>query len=90
MRIDMFVVGIIVWSIFGFALAKNLIGSEGFEYVNPIWIYKTFRVNYFGAAVCCILFNLLSPIGSICYWFYKLFGSICYWFYKLCTVGRKH
>lgn len=81
MSIGMFVVLIIAWSVFGFVLANIFIYSEGlgFEYVNPIWIYKTFRVNYFGAAVCCILFNLLSPIGSI-----------CYWFYKLCTVGRKY
>ena len=79
MSIGMFVVLIITWSLVGFLLANIFIKSDGFEYVNPIWIYKRFCVNYFGAAVCCILFNLISPIGSI-----------CYWFYKLCTVGRKH
>lgn len=78
MSIGMFVWLIIVWSIFGLVLASIFINSEGFEYVNPIWIYKTFHVNYFGVAVCCTFFNLLNPIGSI-----------CYWFYKLCTVGRK-
>lgn len=79
MSIGMFIVFIIAWSVFGFLLVTIFIDSEDFEYVNPIWICKTFRVNYFGAAVCCILFNLLSPIVSI-----------CYWFYKLCTVGRKY
>ena len=49
-----------------------------FSYVNPIKIYKTYRVNYFGAALICIIYNLLCPIGSI-----------GYWFYKLCTFGRK-
>ena len=72
MSIRMFVVLIIAWSVFGFLLANIFVDSEGFEYVNPIWIYKRFRVNYFGAAVCCTFFNLLSPIVSICYWFYKL------------------
>lgn len=74
----MIVILAIGWSVIGFGLAYMLMGSEGLEYVNPIWIYKKYRVNYFGAAVLCILFNLICPIGSI-----------CYWFYKLCTVGRK-
>ena len=49
-----------------------------FSYVNPIKIYKTYRVNYFGAALICIIYNLLCPIGSI-----------GYWIYKICAVGRK-
>lgn len=69
---------IIAWSAIGFGVAFTSMDSEGFEYVNPIWIYKKYRVNYFGAAMICIFYNLISPIGSI-----------CYWFYKLCTVGRK-
>lgn len=51
---------------------------DDFSYVNPIKIYKTYRVNYFGAALICIIYNLLCPIGSI-----------GYWFYKICTIGRK-
>ena len=69
---------IMPWSIVGFVLFNMVIDSEGFEYVNPVWIYKRYRVNYFGAAVICILYNLICPIGSI-----------CYWIYKLCTVGRR-
>ena len=49
-----------------------------FSFMNPIKIYRTYRVNYFGAALICIIYNLLCPIGSI-----------GYWFYKLCTFGRK-
>ena len=49
-----------------------------FSFMNPIKIYRTYRVNYFGAAIICIIYNLLCPIGSI-----------GYWFYKLCTFGRK-
>ena len=69
---------VVSWSVVGFVLSDILINSEGFEYVNPVWIYKRYRVNYFGAAVLCILYNLICPIGSI-----------CYWIYKLCTVGRR-
>ena len=49
-----------------------------FSFMNPIKIYRTYRVNYFGAALICIIYNLLCPIGSI-----------GYWLYKLCTFGRK-
>ena len=69
---------VMLWSTVGFALSIIAINSEGLEYVNPVWIYKRYRVNYFGAAVLCILYNLICPIGSI-----------CYWIYKLCTVGRR-
>ncbi len=69
---------IMLWSAVGFVLSMIAINSEGLEYVNPVWIYKRYCVNYFGAAVLCILYNLISPIGSI-----------CYWIYKLCTVGRR-
>lgn len=63
MSIGMFIVLIITWSLVGFLLANILVDSEGFEYVNPIWIYKTFRVNYFGVAVCCILLICLALLG---------------------------
>ena len=72
---------LMVWSICG-AIILGLCGTfdkfDDFSYVNPIKIYKTYRVNYFGAALICIIYNLLCPIGSI-----------GYWFYKLCTFGRK-
>ena len=69
---------VVIWSVVGVTVSMTAINSEGLEYVNPVWIYKRYRVNYFGAAVLCILYNLICPIGSI-----------CYWIYKLCTVGRR-
>ena len=69
---------VVIWSVVGVTVSMTAINSEGLEYVNPVWIYKRYRVNYFGAAVLCILYNLICPIGSI-----------CYWSYKLCTVGRR-
>ena len=69
---------VVTWNVVGFTVSMIAINSEGFEYVNPVWIYKRYRVNYFGAGVLCILYNLICPIGSI-----------CYWIYKLCTVGRR-
>ena len=71
----------IVWSLLG-ALFLVMVGVldkfDDFSFLNPIKIYKTYRVNYFGTALICIIYNLLYPIGSI-----------GYWIYKICTVGRK-
>ena len=70
-----------VWSVGG-EIILGIVGVidefNDFSFVNPIKIYKTYKVNYFGAAIICIIYNLLCPIGSI-----------GYWFYKLCTFGRK-
>lgn len=51
---------------------------DGFEFVNPNWIYRNYRVNKFGAIFLSVLFGLICPIGTI-----------IYWIYKLCTIGRK-
>lgn len=67
----------VVHNFFGLVLACGM-DSTGFQFVNPIWIYRHYGVNVFGAIILTILFNLICPIGSI-----------CYWFYKLCTVGRR-
>lgn len=72
---------LMVWSLGG-AMILGLCGTydkfDDLSYVNPIKIYKTYKVNYFGAAIICIIYNLLCPIASI-----------GYWFYKICTFGRK-
>ena len=72
---------LMVWSICG-AIILGLLGVvdefDDLSYVNPIKIYRIYRVNYLGATLICIIYNLLCPIGSI-----------GYWFYKLCTFGRK-
>lgn len=51
--------------------------TDGWEFVNPIYIYKYNHVNWFGAIVVALFYNLLCPVGSL-----------IYWVYKLCTVGR--
>ena len=72
---------LMVWSLGG-AIILCTIGVidefNDFSFVNPIKIYKTYKVNYFGAALICIIYNLLCPVGSI-----------GYWIYKICIVGRK-
>lgn len=55
-----------------------IIMADGWEFVNPVHVYKYNKVNWFGAIVVALIYNALCPIGSV-----------CYWFYKLCTVGRK-
>ena len=52
--------------------------ADGWEFVNPIHVYNYNHVNWFGAFIVALFYNALCPIGSV-----------CYWFYKLCTVGRK-
>jgi hypothetical protein len=74
----------ILWSILGFvlllfsAMEGGILDAQGFEFVNPVYIYKNCRVNAFGAILVAFLLSLICPIGTI-----------CYWIYKLCTVGRK-
>lgn len=78
---------ILAWSLVGgFVLAiasslqnKGVINmSDGWEFVNPIHVYKYNKVNWFGAIIVALIYNVLCPIGSV-----------CYWFYKLCTIGRE-
>lgn len=52
--------------------------TKGFEFVNPVWWYRNYPVNPFGAAMCAIGFTILCPVVAI-----------GYWFYKLCTAGRR-
>ena len=57
---------------------ETFTNSDGLEFVNPVWIYKKYGVNWFGAALLSLFFNMLT-----------LPYALCYWIYKLCTVGRK-
>lgn len=71
----------LAWSLCGtlFLVIVGVLDKfDDFSFLNPIKIYKTYHVNYFGAALICIVYNFLCPIGSI-----------GYWFYKLCTFGRE-
>jgi len=55
----------------------SYLDSFNAERMNPVFLYEHSRVNWFGAAMLALFANLLCPIGTI-----------IYWFYKLCTVGR--
>ena len=49
---------------------------------NPVWLYEHYNVNYFGAAMLTIIFNLLCPIASILSWLYIILKFVF-------TAGRK-
>lgn len=78
----------VLWSIFGlFGLVPMITHcgphgaiaqAWGLEFVNPIFVYKHNRVNWFGALIVATGYGLVCPMATI-----------GYWFYKLCTVGRK-
>ena len=54
------------------------VDGANFSFVNPIVIYNKTKLNWFGAVVLTVIFNVLLPAVSIPYWIYKIF-----------TVGRK-
>lgn len=58
-------------------ISDSRLASHGFEFVNPAWLHKRIRVNWFGAVLLAIIFNILV-----------LPDAVLYWIYKLCTVGR--
>lgn len=82
----------IVWTFIGFfilhtyeenSVEYNCSSSADFLcYLNPVWVYKHYKVNAVGCILLTILFNLICPVLSIIYWIIKLIGWIC-------TVGRK-
>lgn len=81
------VVGILllVWNMVGFAIHIAIAMSDSklsscllWDYLNPLWLYKEYRLNWFGIFLFSLLLNLLCPVLTLILWF-------C----KLCTVGRK-
>lgn len=81
MIVEIMIVEIIFLTFFSgviVCLINCFTNSNGLEFVNPIYLYTKFKVNWFGAGLIAIVFNIL------CFPF-----SCCYWLYKLCTVGRK-
>lgn len=59
-------------------LAEGCIDQFNFSFVNPLVIYKNIKVNWFGAAILAIIFNIVF-----------IAAAVPYWFYKLCTCGRR-
>ena len=77
------IVGLLLWSLIGYCVAYEMSDNvrwhaDGFEYLNPCWIYQYYQVNWFGCILLFLWYSLLCPLGLV-----------IYWFYKLCTVGRK-
>lgn len=83
----------IIWNILGLGIItfiiacnqspyyrnQNLYGqANGFEIVNPKFVYQHTKVNWFGATFLALINTVLCPIGAM-----------IYWFYKICTIGRK-
>ena len=86
MNIGEFIAVTVIWHIIGFLILAMisalsnvdvLDSAEGFEFVNPCFIYKYSYVNWFGTILLTIFYSFMMPIGTV-----------CYWLYKLCTVGR--
>lgn len=87
MSLEELILSLFLWNFFGavaliFAHCLSSGGvmymTDGWEFVNPIYIYRYNRVNWFGAIMVALVYNLVCPVGAI-----------IYWFYKLCTVGRE-
>ena len=72
--IALMIIYVFINIIFIFNISIETMGT-GF---NPVQVYKTYKVNWFG----CIMLVLLAHIMF-------LIMAIVYWFYKLCTVGRE-
>ena len=74
----------IVLTVFGVLVITGLIGlfigglvdTDGAEFVNPIYLKKKFRINWFGASMLALIFNVIAVPWAI-----------CYWVYKICTIG---
>lgn len=75
-----YIILIILWNIVGFAIHLRFMADDLFCMVNPFNVYKYHKsLNWFGTLLVTLLYNIMCPVGTI-----------CYWFYKLCTVGRKN
>lgn len=60
----------------------NSSNSDFLCYLNPVWVWKNYKVNVIGCFFLVLLFNLICPLLTVIYWTIKLIGWIC-------TVGRK-
>ena len=67
-----------------FVILSYLSGAErdydiGLEFFDPVCNYRAWKsMNWFGVIFFTLLWNIIFPVFSL-----------IYWFYKLCTIGRK-
>lgn len=66
-------VNVLAWFFLG---VMSVCGANP-SFVNPIVIYNSIKVNWFGACLLAIVCNVALPVVAI-----------PYWIYKICTVGR--
>lgn len=68
-------INIMFWIVF---FTSEFFASLGLSFFNPVVFYNNIKVNWFGAWLLAIVFNLMLPSAAV-----------FYWIYKICTVGRK-
>ena len=63
-----------------FTLFPVLCGDSdtGYQFVNPLVIYRNTDLNWFGVILLTIVVHFLATVPASLYW--------CF---KLCTIGRK-
>ena len=86
MLLPWYAIMLIVWNLFGGVILLILSVNRSFpgypaEMLRYEWLYDEFNVNAFGCTMLTILFNLLCPLCTICYWFFNVMKY-------LFTVGR--
>ena len=75
------------WNLMGFVIYAGIQmnatwHTTDYTLLNPRDIYELWDVNYFGCVLLTLIFNLLCPVWTIGYWFFKFMRFVC-------TVGRK-
>ena len=85
---EMIIWALLFWNLLGFcvysgiSIEANRYTHREYYFLNPIDIYDKWNVNYFGCVLLTIIFNLMCPIMTIGYWFFKFMKFVC-------TVGRR-
>lgn len=54
------IIGLVIWCVVETNDTK-IRYADFFEWVNPIWIYRNYKVNFFGTIMVCALYNLIFP-----------------------------
>lgn len=68
----------LLFVIFSVSTTNPLYKAKGLEFLNPVWLWKNYRLNPFGAALIALVFSMACPLLAV-----------GYWIYKLCTFGKK-
>lgn len=69
---------VIICNLFWWFICCPVAMIHGLCFINPTYIYKNTKLNWFGTVVICIVANLAFGPASLIYWLCKIF-----------TVGRK-